>query len=356
MRAAWSPKGRLTPQTRLWAAKGWRRRGRPRSSRRRSRSPLDGHGRSEQDARAAAVAAWRGDAAAGAVRRRAHGWHAETPRHRVRRRRGARDRIPSGRGPNATSAQQAGGRGHRTLLVLLVSLVCGGGSAWRCPLGGGVLMKTCPICGARAFDDAGVCFGCLHRFEAAPPPAVQAILCAGQGPGPVSPADPSASRSGPPRSAVDAPGEALQAAPARRAIPAAAMEGPAFAAEPAARQDVRVEPAPGSSGWEVTLEVPGFALAGSGSSETCGDAGLPAETEPRPVAPSGEERRAAPPACSVVVRILSSPPPLEEGRPGRGAPGARTTRAGCAGNARGTHARANPSGGDAGRIRVSEGA
>ena len=25
-------------------------------------------------------------------------------------------------------------------------------------------MKTCPICGARAFDDADVCYGCLHRF------------------------------------------------------------------------------------------------------------------------------------------------------------------------------------------------
>lgn len=25
-------------------------------------------------------------------------------------------------------------------------------------------MKTCPTCGARAFDDAEVCFGCLHRY------------------------------------------------------------------------------------------------------------------------------------------------------------------------------------------------
>lgn len=25
-------------------------------------------------------------------------------------------------------------------------------------------MKTCPVCGARAFDDAETCFGCLHRF------------------------------------------------------------------------------------------------------------------------------------------------------------------------------------------------
>ena len=26
-------------------------------------------------------------------------------------------------------------------------------------------MKTCPVCGSRSFDDAGVCYGCLHRFE-----------------------------------------------------------------------------------------------------------------------------------------------------------------------------------------------
>lgn len=26
-------------------------------------------------------------------------------------------------------------------------------------------MKTCPVCHARAFDDAQMCFGCLHRFD-----------------------------------------------------------------------------------------------------------------------------------------------------------------------------------------------
>lgn len=26
-------------------------------------------------------------------------------------------------------------------------------------------MKTCPVCRAVAFDDAEVCFGCMHRFE-----------------------------------------------------------------------------------------------------------------------------------------------------------------------------------------------
>lgn len=32
-------------------------------------------------------------------------------------------------------------------------------------------MKTCPTCGARAFDDAEVCFGCLHRYGEEPGPS-----------------------------------------------------------------------------------------------------------------------------------------------------------------------------------------
>lgn len=26
-------------------------------------------------------------------------------------------------------------------------------------------MKTCPVCGSAIFDDMGMCFGCMHRFE-----------------------------------------------------------------------------------------------------------------------------------------------------------------------------------------------
>ena len=26
------------------------------------------------------------------------------------------------------------------------------------------VMKSCPVCGAVTFDDAEVCYGCLHRF------------------------------------------------------------------------------------------------------------------------------------------------------------------------------------------------
>lgn len=28
-------------------------------------------------------------------------------------------------------------------------------------------MKTCPVCGARCFDDMAVCYGCLHDFSRA---------------------------------------------------------------------------------------------------------------------------------------------------------------------------------------------
>lgn len=31
-------------------------------------------------------------------------------------------------------------------------------------------MKTCPICNAKAFDDADICYGCLHRFDKEAPP------------------------------------------------------------------------------------------------------------------------------------------------------------------------------------------
>lgn len=32
-----------------------------------------------------------------------------------------------------------------------------------------VTVKQCPICGASAFDDARVCYGCLHRFDSDEP-------------------------------------------------------------------------------------------------------------------------------------------------------------------------------------------
>ena len=35
-------------------------------------------------------------------------------------------------------------------------------------------MKACPVCHAIAFDDAIVCYGCLHRFDDADAAALEA--------------------------------------------------------------------------------------------------------------------------------------------------------------------------------------
>ena len=107
-------------------------------------------------------------AAARAVQRRAHGGHAPSPRHRVRRRAGAGARSPSRRGAVPEAAQQKRRGGCGEVLVLRDPVVHGGRSR-----GSGLHerrseMKTCPTCGARAFDDAEVCFGCLHRYGEEP--------------------------------------------------------------------------------------------------------------------------------------------------------------------------------------------
>ena len=45
---------------------------------------------------------------------------------------------------------------------------CHGGGACGCHAPG---VKVCPQCGAAAFEDMDVCYGCLHRFGAAVPAA-----------------------------------------------------------------------------------------------------------------------------------------------------------------------------------------
>ena len=47
-------------------------------------------------------------------------------------------------------------------------------------------MKACPICGSLTFDDAAVCYGCLHRYgetdeggEAAPAPGIAQVPAPG---------------------------------------------------------------------------------------------------------------------------------------------------------------------------------
>lgn len=92
-------------------------------------------------------------------------------------------------------------------------------------------MKACPVCGARAFDDAEVCYGCLHQFGS-----------------------------------EDAQGLAQVAAPIEEAV--ARREAPAVATTPA------VDPTPvplertipfDQAGWVVRFELPGgTSLEGTG--------------------------------------------------------------------------------------------
>lgn len=123
-------------------------------------------------------------------------------------------------------------------------------------------MKTCPICGARAFDDAEVCFGCLHRYgeePAEPRPKVAA-------PGVVPVAAPVAMSAAAPV-AASASG-AMQAVPGGR-CPAMRPEGlggdlaPGRAgceASPSAPAKQRpAAPPRDGAGWTVRFELPGYA-------------------------------------------------------------------------------------------------
>ena len=88
-------------------------------------------------------------------------------------------------------------------------------------------MKTCPVCHARAFDDAEVCFGCLHRFAAAEPNA----LCAAMPkPGSIRGASPAAAGGA---SAAEGAASAMAAAETAPSTSAAAAASSAIPASPA---------------------------------------------------------------------------------------------------------------------------
>ena len=110
-------------------------------------------------------------------------------------------------------------------------------------------MKTCPICGARAFDDAEVCYGCLHRYEGAE---------AGV-PGPVAP--------------LASPGPAVPAASPGPAVPVASP----CASAPS-----------GDAGWVVRFELPGYESV----VDADGCAGFVVRIRPEAPCGSDERRRA----------------------------------------------------------------
>lgn len=114
-------------------------------------------------------------------------------------------------------------------------------------------MKTCPVCHARAFDDAEVCFGCLHRFAEDEPPK----------PAPSQGGDAAAQgfaamRGGPAaQRASRAPRPAPCPFPGGRSVPATTRAVPA--SDGGSARELRLpEPPLDAGGWIVRFEFPGF--------------------------------------------------------------------------------------------------
>lgn len=93
-------------------------------------------------------------------------------------------------------------------------------------------MKTCPICGAGAFDDATTCFGCLHRYDE------PSATCA-----------PLAHRLAGPPLEVARPAEAVRSVVDSHSV---------LGAAPAVTRTIRRE----ESGWVVQFELPGLIQGG----------------------------------------------------------------------------------------------
>lgn len=149
-------------------------------------------------------------------------------------------------------------------------------------------MKACPVCGARAFDDAEVCYGCLHQFGSedarVPAPAAAPV------------------------------GESV----ARREASAASKQSTEPVEAPAAATTPVVDPAPSvrtipfdQAGWVVRFELPGgMSMEGAGQSFE----------EAKPVKPSSEQRRG-----DLVVRI--EPASVDPARRVRGSRGSHAREA-----------------------------
>lgn len=106
-------------------------------------------------------------------------------------------------------------------------------------------MKTCPICGARAFDDAEVCFGCLYRYgeePAEPRPKVAAPVAM-----PPSTPPPGAGGRCPAMRPEGLSGDLARGRAGCEASPSAP-----------AKQRPAAPPRDGA-GWTVRFELPGYA-------------------------------------------------------------------------------------------------
>lgn len=227
-------------------------------------------------------------------------------------------------------------------------------------------MKSCPICAAKAFDDAEVCFGCLHRFEAgdaksqsagAPtPPGAPDVLDVGtkqRSPSLVAPSAGSDellhSRSAPrppvpeppPIPLASQPIGAPRTAPGLAAVRSEEDCVPADGAPEAwdAGGDVRVvgestHAEPGSSGWTVTFELPRIGVEQDPPRAAATGKAVPEADEDSPAEGRHGLSRSA---CRVVVQVAASSF-TGAGRYGRGA-SAMGRAAVRSGDGRGSHAR-----------------
>lgn len=168
-------------------------------------------------------------------------------------------------------------------------------------------MKVCPVCGAGAFDDADVCFGCLHRYDeqaargdgmpmvsVPPAPNMRPLV-------PDSPLEPGLRPSKP---SVAEPAQRLpDVAHPRMPI---MREAPVEAAvvEPSAAVGLRE-----GAAWVVRFEFPGFTSAGEGcallrSDAVKSDAPCDMVVRLQPIASAtSTERRRGRPARGSHVRV-----------------------------------------------------
>lgn len=237
-------------------------------------------------------------------------------------------------------------------------------------------MKVCPICAAKAFDDAEVCFGCLHRFEVgrAEPRGAgvsltpdasdvscttaerqtlapiahsvdsdQSLRSGATAPRPSAPA----SSSTPPALQPDGVSHALPGLmPARPTTGFAAAEDEAEAPGAstgavvrAIGNSVRAEPT-GIQGWTVTFELPGIGVDAQDTPSAVADIEAAGKADE-----DARDGRGGLPhsACSVVVHVAASSF-AGKSRHGYGTSASERTTV-RRGDGRGTHARDRRSGG-----------
>lgn len=158
-------------------------------------------------------------------------------------------------------------------------------------------MKACPICSAQAFDDAEVCYGCLHRFT----DAAQGCPAAASRESDRSASAPAAA---PPISAAGpVPVASASGGDARLPVEAGSTRAPAHPAPSKEALECAAEPGACQGAWAVMLELPGAApdAVRDGESKAAGGGTVAELIE---IAAEGESRPAVQPSCRIVVRLV----------------------------------------------------